>query len=182
MTDTAAVISLHATNLKDLALKINVCAGKADDYRVTAACHLAEAKKLCRSQSISFKSWVKDNIKLSYTEAVRLTKAGESDNPAKAIADIRAQTRETVQRARSKAALRSATPDEEDDNEIVPAGELTTSMRIRGLIYRAKEAKELAETDDMQGVDASDEVRAAVVAAVEAWIKLLSNLEGDDNG
>ena len=65
------------TALSDLANKINVCAAKSDDYRVTAACHLAEAKRLCGEQGITFKDWASENIKFSYDEARKLAKAGE---------------------------------------------------------------------------------------------------------
>ena len=63
-TDTAKALS-------DLANKINVCAAKSDDYRVSAACHLAEAKRLKKKK----KSW-------------KLAKAGETGDPAKAIAEM----------------------------------------------------------------------------------------------
>ena len=63
--------------LEDLANKINVCATKADDYRVSAACHLATAKRTLREQGIAFKDWARENIKFSYDEARKLAKAGE---------------------------------------------------------------------------------------------------------
>jgi hypothetical protein len=96
-----AVTSIKTDKLADLANTINVCASKADDYRVTAACHLAEAKAECARQGIAFKEWVKDNIKFSYDEARKLAVCGESDDPAKAIADMRAgaTTRKQKQRA-----------------------------------------------------------------------------------
>lgn len=65
-----------------------------------------------------------------------------------------------------------------DDDEPVAPGQLTSRMRIRGLLYRAKEARDGALADDMQGIEVSDELRKAVADAAEAWVQLLSNLNG----
>jgi hypothetical protein len=90
-----------SNNLDDLAHKINVCATKSDDYRVTAACHLAEAKALCKRDGVAFKAWVEANIKFSYDEARKLAVCGESGDPAKAIADMRAGSKARVEKSRA---------------------------------------------------------------------------------
>ena len=133
----ASVVALRSSNaLDDLANKINVCVSKLDNYRATVAVHLADAKALCKVEGVTFKAWAKDNIKLSYHETVRLAKVGESDDPTKAIADMREKTRATVQRRRAKVALRSATttieiieePDAEDEPESSNPSQLPTHM------------------------------------------------------
>jgi len=91
---------VYEDDLKDLANKINVCCAKADDYRVSAACHLAEAKRICGERGITFKAWVLDNVKFSYDEARKLAVAGESDDPPKAIADMRAGSQARAAKSR----------------------------------------------------------------------------------
>jgi hypothetical protein len=71
-------VAKDSTELDDLAHKINVCLTKADDYLVTTACHLAEAKAICKKRGITFKASVEANIKLSYRRAKELARAGES--------------------------------------------------------------------------------------------------------
>jgi hypothetical protein len=87
--------------LADLAHKINVCAAKADDYRVAAAQHLAEAKHICGERGITFKEWVRDNVKFSYDESRKLAVAGESEDPAKAIEDMRVRSRQSMGKSRA---------------------------------------------------------------------------------
>jgi hypothetical protein len=127
--------------LDDLANKINVCATKADDYRVTAACHLAEAKRLCLEQGITFTDWVRDNIKLSYDEARKLATAGESGDPAKYIADMRERSRVSMARGRAVqrgTASRKPKPGvpveiEHDDDDAPEEEGDEASMHFRGL-------------------------------------------------
>ncbi len=177
------VLSLKKDTLADLANKINVCAAKSDDYRVTASIHLAEAKALCIRDGITFKEWVRDNIKFSYGEAHKLAKAGASDNPAKAIADMRKAVAARVKRHTLKVALANTTDDDDDEEEEIAApGQLPNSVRIRGLLHRSKEAKDMAEADDLSGIPATSAMIKAVSDAARAWIELLSKLEGKDNG
>ncbi len=179
----ASVVALRSSNaLDDLANKINVCVSKLDNYRATVAVHLADAKALCKVKGVTFKAWVKDNIKLSYHETVRLAKVGESDDPTKAIADMREKTRARQPRHRAKVASRDATttieiieePDDaEDEPESSNPSQLPTHMRIRGLLHRAGEAEELARADDMAGIEATQEMRNAAANAAKAWSELL---------
>ena len=80
--------------------------GKIDNYRVTIACHLAEAKRICLARGITFKSWVQDHVKLSYDESKKLARAGGSDDPARAIEDMRTRSRERTAKSR----VRRSTP------------------------------------------------------------------------
>jgi hypothetical protein len=69
--------------------------------------------------------------------------------------------------------------DDEDDNEEAPQpGELPNSMRVRGFLYRAKEAAELARADDLTGVNITEAMRSAAADTAQAWIELLSKMEG----
>ena len=175
--------------LSDLANAINVCATKSDDYRVTAACHLAEAKRLCAEQGITFKDWASEHIKFSYDEARKLAKAGETGDPAKAIADMRERTKASVKK--SRAVLRSTAsrkpkpgvpievhdeePDDDDDDE--------ARMRQRGLAACCRMA--LASAEDAQHhvtwllqhkpelID--DEVRTAIWDAYQFWRRVHEN-------
>ena len=128
---------MTSNSLPDLAHKINVCVGKADDYRVTAACHLAEAKRLCKEEGKVFKEWVVKNIEFSYTEAVRLATAGGSDDPEKAIADMRQKTKAKVQKHRAKVGLRNPTTK--------PPKPHPKSDQIIALSDAGKTRKEIAE-------------------------------------
>jgi hypothetical protein len=178
------VVAMNRTTdqLTQLADAINACLTKADDYRVRTAIHLAEARTICIAEGITFKDWVAANIKLSYDESRKLAKAGESDDPAKAIADMRAGNRERNAKARAVSHDTANTIDliEDEDAEVEPApGELPDSMRVRGFLHRAKEAAEMAMADDMAGIKVTVTMRLAASNAAEAWIKLLANLEGE---
>jgi len=185
------VVTLKADALDDLANKINVCASKADDYRVTAACHLAEAKRICGERDITFKEWVLENVKFSLNESYVLARCGEAPDPAKAIEDLRAKTKQSVERAREKVSLRSHTPqrttiqiietEDTDEEEAPEPGELPTSMRIRGFMHRAKEAAELARADDLAGISITEPMRSVAADAAQAWIDLLSKMESHND-
>lgn len=174
----AQIVPIATASLKDLARKINAAASKAFDSLEEMAIDLARAHELCRAEHIPFKEWLGDNIKLSLNYAYQLARCGEAGDPRQAIEDMRSRSNERKIKHREKVSFRN---DSEEDNEEVAPGELTSSMRIRGLLYRAKEAKDGAEADDMQGIEITDELRGAVADAAEAWVRLLSNLEGDED-
>jgi hypothetical protein len=69
--------------------------------------------------------------------------------------------------------------DYEGGEEEHAPGELPNSMRIRGFLHRAKEAKEMAEADDMSGIKVTNAMRTAASNAAKAWIELLAKLEGE---
>lgn len=98
--------------LEPLAKKIQVrferaavAEGKADDHRLAAAVHLAEAAALCKKEKINFEDWATSNFTQGYNEIRRLTGIGKSDNPAQAIADLRENTRQRMQKARTRKQL-----------------------------------------------------------------------------
>lgn len=86
---------------------------KADDHRLAAALKLAEAKKLCDKSKVSFKKWCDSNFTQSEREIRKLVSVGISDNPVKAIEDLRkgAKTRMARKRARDAAAPKTASRD-----------------------------------------------------------------------
>lgn len=100
----------NAANLKEISNRINEAVKQYDDVRLKIAIDLAEAKKICDwVVATSFKTWVKQNIKFSYTEAVRLAKVGEAKNPKAALAKLRMKTKQSVKKHSAKVALASAT-------------------------------------------------------------------------
>ena len=77
-------------------------------------------------------------------EAKRLAIAGETDDPAKAIEDMRSSARQRVEKSREKGALRNAPTrvievieDDTDQEADVEPGQMPDHMRTRGFIYRA---------------------------------------------
>lgn len=63
---------------------------KADDYRLSAALKLAEAKKIAQEAGVPFKHWAEKNITTHTFETVRkLALIGESENPAEALKETR---------------------------------------------------------------------------------------------
>jgi hypothetical protein len=175
----SSVVAIKPDVLDDLRDKINACIASAIDLRTEMACHLAAAKAECGVRGITFKAWVIDNTRFkSYPEAVRLARAGESENPAQAIADMRAGGAAREQRRRDRIASRDATDEDEEDGPSIP-GQLPDNVRVRGLLQRAKEAFEMAEADDMAGIATTSAMRAAVHKAAYAWTELLSKLEGE---
>jgi hypothetical protein len=98
-----------AVELEPLARKIQVrfdqankAETRADDHRVAAAIHLAEAEVACKRLKISFQAWTKATFKQSYGELRRLVVAGNSNDPTKAIADLRAGAAQRMAKARAK--------------------------------------------------------------------------------
>jgi hypothetical protein len=173
------VVAIKSDALDDLALKINSCIASAIDLRTEMACHLAAAKAECGVRGIAFKAWVINNTRFkSYPEAVRLARAGESENPAQAIADMRAGGAAREQKRRDRIASRDAIDEDEEEESATP-GQLPDNVRIRGLLQRAKEAFEMAEADDMVGIATTSAMRVAVHKAAYAWTELLSKLEGE---
>ena len=84
---------------------------KAFDHRLAAALKMEEARATCKRLKITFKKWIEENVKLSYTEVLRLAKAGGSDDPRAALEDLRASgaARQKKHREGQAAAPRDAT-------------------------------------------------------------------------
>lgn len=65
---------------------------KANDHRLAAAITLAEARQKCEVAGISFKEWSAVAVPTQSYETVRkLVGVGASDNPAKALEDLRSK-------------------------------------------------------------------------------------------
>jgi hypothetical protein len=171
------VVAIKTDALADLANKINVCASKSDDYRVTAACHLAKAKALCVERGITFKEWVADNIKFSLNEAYILARCGEASDPAKAIADLRAGDAKKKRDQRTNVHIKD---NDYGDIPIVddePGDDAQTIWR-RGLINRSLGAVANAQYEDWSQFAIDDELLSAVKQAAAAWKDLATYLEG----
>lgn len=75
---------------------------QADNHRLAAALQLKNAKEACKAAGIKFADWCEENITLAYNTARQLARAGEADDPAQAIADMRAGGAKRVAAHREK--------------------------------------------------------------------------------
>jgi hypothetical protein len=185
----ANVIPITRTNLDRLADQINACVSRSFDGLCQMASLLASARAECREVGIDFKSWCGEHVNLSQNYAYQLAKCGESSDVLKSISDLREYRRQAVENHRKKQSLRNdtrpkpgsiiITEDEDPDYDEPSSVTLPDDMRIRGLLARASQAKEMAEADDMAGIETTDQMREAVSEAARAWINLLSKLEGE---
>ncbi len=174
--------------LDDLAARINASIERTKDGFVDLAILLSKSRKQCNIDGVSWGDWLADNVNLSYSRAKALAQVGDAKDPVKAIADLREYTRQSVAKSREKLLRRSRPEpgtiieyeeeDGEEEEEALP-DQLPNSMRIRGFLHRAKEAKEMAEADDMGGIKATDLMRRVASEAALAWTELLAKLEGE---
>lgn len=77
---------------------------KADDFRLTAACFLADAKKRIEAGElgkVKFLAWCQDNIQRSRADIHKLVKVGNSPDAKKALEDLRAKAKESMQKTRA---------------------------------------------------------------------------------
>jgi hypothetical protein len=116
-------------DLAKLASRINVCLSKAEDNRLKAALHLAKANKACKAAGITFKDWCDSKIKITYDEARKLAKVGESPDPANAMAEMRKSNAKRVKKSRAKPVLR---------NTAVPARKITDEEKALEAINRLR--------------------------------------------
>ncbi len=94
-----APLAKHANAALEQASKAQT---RSDDLRLTAAQDLAGAEKLCASaKGLSFKAWCEEHITQSWETARKLVRVGKSDNPAEAIADMRASEAKRQKKARA---------------------------------------------------------------------------------
>ena len=85
---------------------------KADDMRLSAALHVAKARKVCEAAGIGWRSWSQKHLGRQYSEIKRLVRIGAAPDPAAALADERRRSRESMQRSRDRRAQhRLAGPD-----------------------------------------------------------------------
>lgn len=109
-----AAQSLALTKMQPLAKAINVRMEKAqkndalaDDHRLAASLHLAEAKKIAEEAGVSFKDWCNENVDLTfltYESARKLAAVGASKDPALALADMRTGNASANKKHRAKKA------------------------------------------------------------------------------
>lgn len=97
------------TELKPLAKEINALLktasefdGKADDRRLTVAIALEKARVKCAKAKLNFKKWVNDNVAQGYSEVSKLVAIGASQDPAKALQDLRSGAARRMQKLRKK--------------------------------------------------------------------------------
>jgi hypothetical protein len=134
--------------LQQIGARINKAVKHYDDQRLQIAADLAEAKSVCKKAGIKFKSWVMRDVRLSYTEASRLAKIGASDDPAKALAELREKQnkRKREHDAKKKVALRNATFDTSRQNYIAALQSKTKRQRMDA-IYKLLDDIDLSIMD-----------------------------------
>ncbi len=96
--------------LEIVAKKIVAMAKKSDEYVISAAVLVREARQRVNSgeagSGVKWGPWAVENIKLSKSRIRELQRIGDADDPEAELERIREQTRERVQRHREKAAIR----------------------------------------------------------------------------
>jgi hypothetical protein len=110
VAEKAAAITEANKRLDPLAKTINVrlekaakLEGDADDHRLAAALEMARAAQLCEGAGIKFKDWAIEHIKgQSYENVRKLLAVGKADEPAKALADLRAGAKKAQAKHREK--------------------------------------------------------------------------------
>lgn len=76
--------------------------GKADDHRLAAALQLAKASEQCKLANIPFEAWAEKNIKGSWENTRKLLYIGRSEDPPKALADLRGKVKVANKKLRAK--------------------------------------------------------------------------------
>lgn len=95
--------------LREIAERIKNATVQADDYLVRIACDFAEAKAVCKRAGMTFKAWVERETDYSYGLANKLARAGQSEDPVEAIAEMRRKTAARMRKSREEVASRDAT-------------------------------------------------------------------------
>lgn len=116
-TEQKAKHTASLTKLKPVAKEVNarldkanVADGKADDHRLAASLVLAKAKETCEKDGIKFKKWCEDSITQSYHTLRQLAAVGGSDNPAEALADLRAGAKNRNKAMRERKSVEATPP------------------------------------------------------------------------
>lgn len=96
--------------LAPMAKEINHRLEKADkmvddayDHRLAAALQLDAAKKRCAKSKINFKDWCSNNVIQAYETVRKLVAIGGSENPQKALEDMRGKNKAQQKKSRDKA-------------------------------------------------------------------------------
>ena len=73
---------------------------KADDFRLSAALQVAEARRVAKEAGIGWRAWSQKHIHRSYSDVKRLARIGDAPNPKEALADERQRARDAMRRSR----------------------------------------------------------------------------------
>ena len=84
--------------------------GKAYDHRLAAALELEKARQECAAKKVNFKKWCEVNVKHAYESVRKLARIGASEDPPKALADLRAGVKRAMKKSRVKKARIAADP------------------------------------------------------------------------
>ena len=84
---------------------------KADDYRLSAALRLAEAKARCETDKMGFKQWAEENVTQSYETVRKLAVVGAADDPKLALEDMRGKNKVANKKLRDKKASEAGSRD-----------------------------------------------------------------------
>ena len=84
---------------------------KADDYRLSAALRLAEAKARCETDKLGFKQWAEENVTQSYETVRKLAVVGAADDPKLALEDMRGKNKVANKKLRDKKASEAGSRD-----------------------------------------------------------------------
>ena len=108
---------LVSTKLDPMAKEINVRLEKAakadsqaDDHRLAAAIRLGDAKDFCTDEKVNFKDWCTKNVEQAYETVRKLATIGQSEDPAKALEDMRTRNKSDNQKSREKKKAEAAKP------------------------------------------------------------------------
>ena len=97
--------------------------GKADDHRLAAALELDSARKDCEKNKVNFKKWCEVNVKHAYESVRKLARIGASEDPPKALADLRLGVKKAMKKSRDKKAKHAADPVAVAETAIATMGE-----------------------------------------------------------
>ena len=105
---TAVIIELKpiAKEINARLEKAGTLDGKADDHRLTAAITLEKARIKCDKAKLNFKAWVNEHVTQGYGEVSRLVAIGASQDPAKALQDLRSGAARRMKKLRKNQASR----------------------------------------------------------------------------
>ena len=74
----------------------------ADDHRLAAALHLADARTIANENRIGWKRWVDKNIERSYRDVKKLVAIGSANDPVLALEGARKRDRDARARSREQ--------------------------------------------------------------------------------
>ena len=93
---------------------------KADDYRLSAAIRLAEAKAKCETDKMNFKRWAEENVTQSFETVRKLAVVGAADDPKLALADLRGKNKAANKKLRDKKKVEVGSRDTKEEPAAKP--------------------------------------------------------------